>query len=242
MVPDPTPGVGQNGPLWPTTPWSGGNASRPATPSARWGRWPTCSTGPTWSPSPSCGCWATSRASGCWSWAAGPGQSLVCLAKKGAHAIGLDFDAAQLAGAKRLADAEGVRVELHQGDLADLAFMRGDSVDLVLSAYALGFVEDLNRVFRQVHRVLKEGAPLVFSLPHPVYDLIDHHGQALVIRRSYFDHAPLADGFHHTVSDLFAGLSRAKFRVDVMLEPEPSIEGPRAPSGTKPPGGCPGRW
>ena len=103
----------------------------------------------------------------------GAGQSLVAIAKKGAHAIGLDFAQAQLTGAKRLADAEGVRVELHQGDLADLAFMRGDSVDLVFSAYALGFVEDLNRVFRQVHRVLKEGAPFVFSLPHPVYDLID---------------------------------------------------------------------
>ena len=45
--------------------------------------------------------------------------------------------------------------------------MRGDSVDLVLSAYALGFVEDLNRVFRQVHRVLKDGSPFVVSLPHP---------------------------------------------------------------------------
>lgn len=159
----------------------------------------------------------------------GAGQSLAALAKKGAHAIGLDFDAAQLAAAKRLADAEGVRVELHQGDLADLAFMRGDSVDLVLSTYALGFVEDLNRVFRQVHRVLKEGAPLVFSLPHPVYDLIAHHGQALVVRRSYFDRAPLADGFHHTVADLFTGLTRAKFRVDVILEPEPSVEGSRSP-------------
>lgn len=159
----------------------------------------------------------------------GAGQSLVCLAKKGAHAIGLDFAADQLIGAKRLADAEGVRVELHQGDLADLAFMRGDSVDLVFSAYALGFVEDLNRVFRQVHRVLREGAPFVFSLPHPVYDLIGHHGEALVIRRSYFDHTPLADGFHHTVSDLFTSLSRAKFRVDVMLEPEPSVEGSRSP-------------
>jgi len=77
--------------------------------------------------------------------------------------------------------------------------------------------------------VRKEGAPFVFPLPHPVYDLIDHHGQALVIRRSYFDHSPLPDGFHHTVSDLFIGLSRAKFRVDVVLEPEPSVEGSRSP-------------
>ncbi len=159
----------------------------------------------------------------------GAGQSLVVMAEQGAHAIGLDPIAGQLAAARRLAEQESVKIELHQGDLADLAFMRGDSVDLVFSAYALGFVEDLNRVFRQVHRVLKEGAPLVFSLPHPVYDLIDHHGQALVIRRSYFDHTPLVDGYHHTVSDLFTGLSRAKFRVDIVLEPEPSAEGNRSP-------------
>ena len=46
------------------------------------------------------------------------------------------------------------------------------------SAYAFGYVDDLNRVFRQVHRVLKRGAPLVFSLPHPAYDVIDDEMRA----------------------------------------------------------------
>src|SRR5206468_18338 len=81
--------------------------------------------------------------------------------------IGLDFSAEQLAAGKRLAEREKVKVEMHLGDLAELVFLRADSIDVVLSSYALGLVEDLNRVFRQVHRVLKQGAPLVFSMPHP---------------------------------------------------------------------------
>ena len=167
----------------------------------------------------------------------GGGQNLVALASQGAHAIGLDFGAAQLAAVKRLAEREGVRVELHQGPLSDLPFMRADSVDLVFSAYALGFVEDLNRVFRQVHRVLKEGAAFVFSMPHPAYDLIDDDAEEpLLIRRSYFDRAPVDYAWegqrfsdhHRTIAEVFAGLSRAKFRVDTILEPEPRPDGPRS--------------
>ena len=164
----------------------------------------------------------------------GGGQSLVAMAKQGAHAIGLDFSAEQLAAGKRLAEREKVRVEMHLGDLAELVFLRAESIDVAFSAYALGLVEDLNRVFRQVHRVLKQGAPLVFSLPHPVSHLIDDDDpdQPLLIRRSYFDRSSInydweglpLSAHHHTFSDLFTGLSRANFRVDTVLEPEPSSE------------------
>ena len=130
-----------------------------------------------------------------------------------------------------------MRVELRQGDLADLAFLRADSIDVAFSTYAFGFVDDLNRVFRQVHRVLKVGAPLVFSLPHPAYDMIDDDSdEPLVIRRSYFDRSPIDyewggvpfTDFHHTFSDIFTGLVRASYRVDAVLEPEPRQSGPRS--------------
>jgi SAM-dependent methyltransferase len=167
------------------------------------------------------------------------GQNLVAMAKQGAHAIGLDFSAEQLAAARRLAEQEKVKVELHKGDLAELVFLRAESIDVVFSAYALGLVTDLNRVFRQAHRVLKQGAPIVFSLPHPASHLIDDDDpvQPLLIRRSYFDRSNVSydweglplSAHHHTVSDLFTGLGRANFRVDTLLEPEPSTEGHRTP-------------
>src|SRR5438874_13570451 len=65
----------------------------------------------------------------------GGAQCSIAFAKQGAIAIGVDFSAEQLSFARRLCDREGVKVELHQGDLADLAFLRADSIDLVFSAY-----------------------------------------------------------------------------------------------------------
>ncbi len=87
----------------------------------------------------------------------GGAQCSIAFAKQGATAIGVDFSAEQLAFARRLCEREEVRIELRQGDLADLAFLRADSIDLVFSGYAFGYVDDLNRVFRQVHRVLEGG-------------------------------------------------------------------------------------
>ena len=168
----------------------------------------------------------------------GAAQNSIAFAKQGAIAIGVDLSAEMLAAARRLCDREEVKVELRQGDMADLAFVRADSVDLVFSAYAFGYVDDLNRVFRQVHRVLRTGAALVFSLPHPAYHLIDgdHPDQPLLVRRSYFDTEPLEfewfgatfTDFHHPIADLHTALVRASFSVDALLEPKPSAAGPRS--------------
>jgi len=167
----------------------------------------------------------------------GGAQCSIAFAKQGATAIGIDFSAEMLAFARRLCEREEVRVELRHGDLADLAFLRADSIDLVFSAYTFGYVEDLNLVFRQVHRVLKVGAPLVFSLPHPAYDMIDDDADMpLLIRRSYFDRSPIDymwngiafTDYHHTVSELFTSLIRASYRIDQVLEPEPVAGGPRS--------------
>src|ERR1700752_4948414 len=160
----------------------------------------------------------------------GAAQSSIAFAKRGATAIGVDFSSEQLALARDLAEREEVRVELRHGDMADLAFLRADSIDLVFSAFAFGYVEDLNRVFRQVHRVLKVGAPLVFSLTHPAYDMIDDESDApLLVRRSYFDRSPIDfewggipfTAYHHTFAEIYMGLARASYRVDLILEPEP---------------------
>jgi SAM-dependent methyltransferase len=168
----------------------------------------------------------------------GGAQCSIAFAKQGATAIGVDFSAEQLAFARRLCDREEVRIELHLSDLADLAFLRADTIDLVFSAYAFGYVEDLNRVFRQVHRVLKVGAPLVFSLPHPAYDMLDDDSaEPLLVRRSYFDRSPIDyeyngigfTDYHHTIADLYMSLVRASYRVDLMMEPEPIAAGPRSP-------------
>ncbi|HZD65618.1 MAG TPA: class I SAM-dependent methyltransferase [Acidimicrobiales bacterium] len=168
----------------------------------------------------------------------GGAQAAVAFARQGATTIAIDTSAEQLELARKLVEREGVRVELRQGDLAELAFLRADSIDLIFSAQTLALVEDLRRVLRQAHRVLKVGAPLVFSLPHPAYAMVDADDpdQPLLIRRSYFDRTPVNHErggvgfttFPRTVADVFWALHRSSYRVDTLLEPEPPATGPRS--------------
>jgi cyclopropane fatty-acyl-phospholipid synthase-like methyltransferase len=133
------------------------------------------------------------------------GESCVTFASRGAKVIGIDQSADDLAYARRLAEEEDLRVELRHGDLADLAFLPPASVDVAFSGGALSYVIDTGRVFRQVHRVLKTGAPFVFSVVHPAARL---------------GTSPYWSGY--TIADLFGGLQRANFDVDHLLEPEPA--------------------
>ncbi len=175
----------------------------------------------------------------------GTGDSSVRFAQQGATVIGVDASADNIARARAAAEAAEIRLELHAGDLADLAFLRADSVDLAFSDGALARVSDLGRLFRQVHRVLRHGAAFVFSLPHPMTlgtETEDGPDGALplgrtYLTRSYFDPSPIEVGeddqalmlTRHTLTEVFTGLSRTGYRVDTLLEPEPPrVEGAQA--------------
>lgn len=147
----------------------------------------------------------------------------VAMAANGAKVIAVDPSDEAVAGARRAAERAGVRVEVHHGDPAELPFVRADSIDAAVSVWALARADDLNRVFRQVHRVLRKEGPLVLSVPHPAWFAVERG-------RSWFDPSPV-DGIHpHTIADLFTALARAGFRVDTVLEPEPPAGAARAPS------------
>ncbi len=164
----------------------------------------------------------------------GGGQASIALAKQGAKVITVDPSAGRLDHVRAACEREGVKIELHDGDLADIAFVRADTIDAVVSIYALGSVPDLDRVFRQVHRVLGKDGPIVFSMPHPAFAMVDADAEdPLRITTSYVDREPRAwatddatgKEYPRTISDLFTSLSRANFRVDTFLEPEASTDG-----------------
>lgn len=160
----------------------------------------------------------------------GAGSAAVALAKSGARVIAVDEDASNVGATRDLAAREGVRVETHHGPLPELAFVRADTIDAAVSVYGLAAADDLDRVFRQVHRVLKADRPLVFSLPHPAFTLLDPAGGEPVLRRSWWDSSPVTwsigagragPDLPRTPSSLFASLARANFRVDALAEPQP---------------------
>ena len=132
----------------------------------------------------------------------------VALAQDGALVIVVSDDADHLARVRDAVQEAELKAEFHHAEFAELAFIRADTVDAACSVDALSDVDDLDRVFRQVHRVLRSDAPLVFSVPHPAGDLAEG--------RSYFDRV----GGRRTLGDLFSSATRASFVVDTVLEPE----------------------
>ena len=164
----------------------------------------------------------------------GSGSAAIAFAQQGAIVIALDTDDAVLARARARAEQAEVKVEWRTGDLADLAFLRAESIDAAFSAEAVAGVDDASRLFRQVQRVLKHNGPFVFSYAHPMSLCLDASG---VVSRSYFDPGPIdveRDGASvrvhvRDVGDVFTELGRAGFRVDTILEPRPSTPGARVP-------------
>ncbi|HEV7523468.1 MAG TPA: class I SAM-dependent methyltransferase [Acidimicrobiia bacterium] len=175
----------------------------------------------------------------------GNGKNAIALARQGAHVIAIDRSIAQLTRARKLAATTDVRVEWHECDASDLAFLRADSIDLVLAAAVLGEVEDIDRLFRQVHRVLRPGASFVFSYDHPMALALGRESDApgalplgaLEVRRSYFDMTPVEithdderiKVWPRTTADVFASAHRAGYRVELLLEPEPDGRGEPGP-------------
>jgi len=135
----------------------------------------------------------------------------ITLARAGAKTIAVDPSADAIASVRQHAHDAEVRVECHQSELADLGFATSGSVDLVLASGTLDDVDDLPRLLRQVHRVLRPDAAFVVSLTHPVAAMFDGPG------------APTSryGSDVRSISELFMSLERSNFRIDVMHEPTP---------------------
>jgi len=173
----------------------------------------------------------------------GTGQAAIALARQGASVIAVDGSAEQLAVARRRAARAEVRIEWHHADLADLAFLRADSVDVAVSIDTLGELDDLARLFRQTQRVLRPNAAFVFSHEHPLALItaedrpapgtVPHPSGPVTVSRSLFDPSPITVErggepvtlYPRTLAEELTTLHRAGFRVDALIEPQATGDG-----------------
>ncbi len=157
----------------------------------------------------------------------GMGHSAIAMTRMGAKVIGVEPDAKQIEHARDLQLNEEVNFEIRNSDLVDLAGFRENSFDAVISVFALASISDQDRVFRQVHRILRPEGPFVVSLPHPASAMVDLLSETPdVLVQSYFAPEPLGSGpsltYPRSIADVFTGLVRANFRVDTIVEPQPT--------------------
>jgi len=155
----------------------------------------------------------------------GGAQASIAFAKMGAIVTGIDVAASEIAFAKELAKKNDVTIELYQRDMADLTPIATESQDIVFSACAFQYVDDLSACFQEVYRVLKQDGLFVWGQGHPFIEIIDT--ETMTIDRSYFDTGVHIEGaetdcpfasVRRTVSDYFNLLVDTGFTVERMVE------------------------
>ncbi len=166
----------------------------------------------------------------------GGGQECIVLAKQGAIVIGVDLSDKQVEYGRRLADREGVLVTLMQGNVEELRGIDDETQDLALSLHAMNYVERIWRAFAEAYRVLRSGSPFVLSVHHP-FDVCLEDSPPFSVTKRYWDEEidwqwdfPEASAssrmrsWYRPVSEWFAQLTEAGFRVEGLLEPPPVAE------------------
>lgn len=174
----------------------------------------------------------------------GGGQNSIVLAKQGAIVSGIDLSEKQIAYARALAKREHAKVDFFVGDMQDLSRFSDASFDIVVTTVSLLYVENLDRTFAEVYRVLKDGCIFVFSEGHPLAEgkLIKYRGKSIYAVADYFKRRKvwwvdrLKDGtrvrmysYHRPLQDYFEALLKHGFYVLRFLEPErlPQIRLPK---------------
>lgn len=140
----------------------------------------------------------------------GRDSNAVAFALAGARSIAVDPSPDSIERVRAAALRDEVTVQCHTNDLADLGFATSGSVELVVANHTMVDVDDLSRVLRQVHRVLRSSRPFIISVPHPFAGMhtTDDLGSKVL---------PYGTT-GRTISDWFTHLGRANFRVDQILE------------------------
>ncbi len=133
----------------------------------------------------------------------------VSMAKRGARSIAIDPSDDAISRARQAAMLCDVVVEFHQGELADLGFLMNAVIDLAVCVHQITYDTDIARLFRQVHRVLRPEAALVFAVTHPMSAIFD--GNDPTARRQYGSTTA-------TIGELAMALQRANFAIDAMHE------------------------
>lgn len=163
--------------------------------------------------------------------ACGGGQQGILLASYGAHVTVFDISEKQLAQDATIAKREGLSLILEQGDMCDLSRFSDKQFDLIYNPTSTCFIDDVQNVYRQCNRILKDGGSLLTSATNPALYLFDEKA-ALKNKMKVKYTIPFSDlkslsekelarrlkkhdtiEFSHTINDLVGGLCTQGFSI-----------------------------
>jgi SAM-dependent methyltransferase len=133
------------------------------------------------------------------------GQDSLCLARRGAQVVGVDYSDEAIAFARRLSADSGIAARFELAEVLGWLAATPHTFDLAFSSYGtVGWLPDLAAWARGVARVLRPGGALVYVEFHP---LVWSVGADLKLSGDdYFSEAPFVSPVGDYVAESGAGL------------------------------------
>lgn len=160
----------------------------------------------------------------------GTGISSKILAEKGAKVTGIEISKNMLDIAKKYCKGFGIKFD--KGSIDELPY-EDCSFDIILASLVIHYFEDPTNVFKEFHRVLKNGGVLVFSTNHPVNSCIDRftkykNKSSIIIsdyfkkRKFYWNSKRMGNikipSIHFTFDDIFRFILKNGFQIEDFKE------------------------
>ncbi len=105
--------------------------------------------------------------------ASGGGQQAPVLAAAGANVVSFDNSAKQLEQDKFVADRDDLKIRLEKGDAADLSRFAEKSFDLIFHPCSNCFMPNLEPVWRESFRVLRDGGVMLSGFHNSFFFIFD---------------------------------------------------------------------
>lgn len=149
----------------------------------------------------------------------GEGHNTRLVAKLGATIVGVDPSQKFIDHAKSHPDNESLEIQFELGKASQLKF-QDKNFDFVISTMCLMDVPEIEGVFKEVHRVLKPGGFLQFSIVHPCFSPPDaswqmngDNSRELLQVGGYFKEGPTLDSWSFTTVPEDLKKEHEKFKV-----------------------------
>ena len=161
--------------------------------------------------------------------ASGGGQQMPLLTAMGARCTVLDYSPRQLESERIVAAREGYSIDIVRADMTKPLPFADEAFDLIVHPVSNCYVESVEPIFRECHRVLKKGGALLSGLDNGVAFMFDNDEERVV---NTFPFNPLknpeqmaqleADNsgvqFSHTMEEQLGGQLRAGFTLVDLYE------------------------
>ncbi|HEX3731578.1 MAG TPA: class I SAM-dependent methyltransferase [Mycobacteriales bacterium] len=168
---------------------------------------------------------------------AGCGSGIIAqlLAGKGAKVNAVDASKRMIEIAQTETPA-GLDITYATGNVAQLSFPDA-TFDLIVCNYVLENVGDIETVFHEFRRVLKDSGKCIFSVSHPLRacaEKMERDGEEVWVLRDYFNRSMRQSDFgggmvvpkyRRPLEDYAQTVSSAGFFIDRLIEPQPVPDG-----------------